>query len=141
MGIVFNIPILENENIALLPIIKTDSTYMIKNNNGVIISKLNYYDYNIKNFDWILIANLETNPKYRGNGLATKLINELYKDITTTTHKGLYLFVKDNNTTAIKLYTKLKFEVIKKYTLKDGEYIIMAKGNANKSQFLKMNFS
>lgn len=128
-------------HISNMPINKTRNSYMIKDNKGLIISKLNYYEYKIKNFDWILIANLYTKPEYRGNGLATKLINELYNDITKNTNKGLYLFVKSDNRVAIELYTKLNFKKIRNYTLKDGEYIIMAKGNANVSQLNKMNFS
>lgn len=138
---IFNIPIIESVNINSLKIIKDSSSYIIKNNNGDIISKLNYYDYNIKNFDWILVANLETLPKYRGLGLATKLINELYKDITKTTNKGIYLFVRVNNINAINLYNKLGFKVIKNYKLNDEEYIIMAKGNADTSQFNKITFA
>lgn len=122
-------------------IIKNKDSYTIKNANNEIISKLNYYDYKIKNFDWVLLANLETKPEYRGNGLATKLINALYNDITKNTNKGIYLFVRTNNKTAISLYNKLNFKVVKKYTLKDGEYIIMAKGTADISQFNNMNFS
>lgn len=129
------------DDVTNKPIIKTKNTYMIKNDKGTIISKLSYYEYKVKNFDWILMANLGTNPEYRGRGLATKLINELYSDITKNTNKGLYLFVKSDNRTAIRLYTKLNFKKVKNYTLKDGEYIIMAKGNADMSQFDKMNFS
>ena len=129
------------DDVTNKPIIKTKNTYMIKNDKGTIISKLNYYEYKVKNFDWILMADLDTKPDYRGKGLATKLINELYNDITKNTNKGLYMFVKSDNRTAIRLYTKLNFKKVKNYTLEDGEYIIMAKGNADMSQFDKMNFS
>ena len=138
---IFNIPIAESVNASSLKIIKDPSSYIIKNNNGTTISKLNYYDYNIKNFDWILVANLETLPKYRGKGLATRLINELYKDITKTTNKGIYLFVRVNNINAISLYNKLGFKTIKNYKLSGKEYIIMAKGNADTSQFNKFTFA
>ena len=129
------------DDVTNKPIIKTKNTYMIKNDKGTIISKLKYYEYKVKNFDWILMADLDTKPDYRGKGLATKLINELYNDITKNTNKGLYMFVKSDNRTAIRLYTKLNFKKVKNYTLEDGEYIIMAKGNADMSQFDKMNFS
>ena len=119
---------------------KTKDSYMIKDKNGKIVSKLNYYDYKLKNFDWVLIANLDTKPAHRGKGLATSLINELYKDISNESKKGLYLSVKPNNRNAIRLYTKLKFKKVKTYTSKGTEYIIMAKGNADKNQFDKMNF-
>lgn len=136
-----NISIHETKSNINPSIIKNKDSYTIKNANNEIISKLNYYDYKIKNFDWVLLANLETEPEYRGNGLATKLINALYNDITKNTNKGIYLFVRTNNKTAISLYNKLNFKVVKKYTLKDGEYIIMAKGTADISQFNNMNFS
>ncbi len=119
---------------------KTDHSYEFQNKNGSVVSKLNYYDYKIDNFDWILIANVHTKPDYRRKGLAEKLINELYSDISKL-NKGVYLFVKPDNQNAINLYRKLKFHTIKRYTLKDGEYIIMAKGNANKSQFNEMKFA
>lgn len=129
-------------SVDTLPIIKTNHSYMIKDNNGAIISKLNYHEFNIKNFDWVLISDLETKPKYRGKGLATKLINSLYNDVTKSTNKGIYLAVSPTNNNAISLYTKLNFKIIKEFISKDGErYIIMAKGNADASQFDTMNFS
>lgn len=129
-------------SVDALPIIKTNHSYMIKDNNGAIISKLNYHEFNIKNFDWVLISDLETKPKYRGKGLATKLINSLYNDVTKSTNKGIYLAVSPTNNNAISLYTKLNFKIIKEFISKDGErYIIMAKGNADTSQFDTMNFS
>lgn len=119
---------------------KTKDQYNIKNNNGDIISKLNFYDYNIKDFDWVLIANVETKSDYRGRGLATKLINRLYADIAKTT-KGIYLFVKHDNKNAISLYKKLNFKTIKNYKLNGVDYIIMAKGNADIDQFKNRKFS
>lgn len=123
-----------------LEIEKTKASYMIKENNNVI-SKLNYYDYKIKKFDWILIANLETNNSCRRKGLASKLIDELYNDIPR--NKGLYLFVRINNYKAINLYHMLGFKDIKKYHLSDGDYLIMAKSkdNSDITQFEKMNFN
>lgn len=122
-------------------VIKINNSYIIKDNKGDIISKLNYHEFNIKNFDWILLSDLETKPKYRGKGLATKLINSLCDDIFKNTNKGIYLFVRTDNHNAISLYTKLNFKAVKNYILKDGEYIIMAKGKADTSQLDKMKFS
>lgn len=119
---------------------KTSRSYMFQNKNGSIVSKLNYNDYKIANFDWILVSNVETKPSYRRKGLAGRLINELYSDISKL-NKGIYLFVRPNNNDAISLYKKLGFRTIKRYTLKDGEYIIMAKGNADMNQFKEMKFS
>jgi predicted GNAT family acetyltransferase len=119
-------------------IIKTKERYEIKDNEDSIVAKLNYYDYKLKKFDWILVANVQTSKKYRRQGFASTLLKELYKDIPKD--KGLYLFVKKNNYKAINLYKKLGFKHIRDYRLKDGEYLIMAKGNALISQFDKMNF-
>ena len=120
----FNI-YLESNN--TFQVIKIDNSYIIKNNKDNIVSKLNYHEFNIKNFDWILLSDLETEPKYRGK----------FKN----TDKGVYLFVKTDNYAAINLYNKLGFKAIKQYPLKDGNYIIMAKGNADISQLDKMKFS
>lgn len=120
---------------------KTKNKYVIKNDKGDVISKLGYYRYNVKNFDWILIADVETKPEYRGKGLASKLINTLYSDITKEDPgKGLYLFVRTDNDVAIKLYKKLNFKTVKKYKLDDGWYYIMCKGKADISQFDNMKF-
>lgn len=105
------------------------------------MSKLNYYDYKIKNFDWVLMANLDTKPEYQRKGLATKLLNELYEDVSKNTGKGVYLFVKKDNSNAIQLYNNLDFKKVKDYKLKSGDYLIMAKGKADRSQIMRMNFS
>lgn len=132
----------ESNQIDDLVMYKTKDCYSFKNKKGVIVSKLNYYDYKIENFDWILLANIETKPAYRGKGLATKLIDEICTDINKKyKNKGVYLFVRDNNDTAIRLYTKLKFKRVKNYKLEDGNYIIMAKGPADINQLHTMNFS
>lgn len=116
--------------------------YIIRDNNGKIISELKYYDYNIKNFDWVLLSDVKTDKMYRGKGLATKLINKMYSDINKPNpKKGVYLFVKENNINAISLYKKLGFKFIKEYTLKDGNYLIMAKGNGDIKQIENMKFS
>lgn len=120
---------------------KTNNSYMFMDKKETV-SKLKYYDYGIKDFDWVLICDIDTKSDYRNMGLASKLIDEVYKDITKDNpNKGIYLFVRIDNYTAIKLYKKLKFKTIKKYTLKDGDYFIMAKGNADVSQFNNMNFA
>lgn len=134
--------LLEQNDLTLtshLPITKNDKSYIIMNKKGSIISKLDYYDYKIENFDWVLLANIQTNKKYRGQGLATRIINKACNDILKP-NKGVYLFVRDTNDNAISLYKKLGFKLVKKYTLQDGEYLIMAKGNADKNQFNDMNF-
>ena len=123
-----------------IKLIKTKDSYMIKNSNGNIMSKLNYYDYNINNFDWILVANLDTYPKYRKQGLATKLLNTVYKDMSKQ-NKGIYLSVAVNNTRAIRLYKELGFKFIKTYESDNSKYIIMAKGDTDINQLYDMNFA
>ena len=119
---------------------KTKESYVIKSKNGTIISKLNYYNYQIEKFDWILIANLETSKEYRRKGFASTILNELYNDIPR--NKGLYLFVRINNYKAINLYHMLGFKDIKKYHLSDGDYLIMAKGKGSSiTQFDNMIFT
>lgn len=121
---------------------KTKDTYMIKNEKGQVISKIKYFDYKMKNFNWVLITDVDTNPSYRKQGLASRLLNEVYKDVRKESNntKGIYVFVKQDNTNAINLYKKLKFSIIKEYKLSDGDYFIMAKGSADKRQFDNMNF-
>lgn len=121
---------------------KTKDTYMMKNEKGQVISKIKYFDYKMKDFNWVLIADVETNPSYRKMGLASKLLNEVYKDVKeeSDNKKGIYVFVRQNNKNAIALYKKLRFSTIKEYKLSDGDYFIMAKGSADKNQFNNMNF-
>lgn len=128
-------------NINDLSLKKDDNSYMFKDKNGIIASKLKYYDYNIKNFDWVLIADVVTKPYYRRMGLASKLLKEVYADITKNSNKGVYLFVKYDNHAAISLYKKLGFRIIKYYGSGDKKYIIMGKGNADIGQFKDMNFA
>lgn len=115
-------------------------SYNIKDENQNIISEIKLYDYSSPGFNWVLMADVDTDQKHRGKGLATSLINKAYSDIKKE-GKGLYLFVRDNNETAIKLYEKLNFDYIKDYKLDDGNYLIMAKGDQDKDSFHKMKFS
>lgn len=117
---------------------KTKDQYYIKNNNKIIAS-INFYDYEIDNFDWILVANVETDTMYRNRGFATLLISTLYNDIKYK--KGLYLFVKPNNINAINLYKKMGFELLKRYKIKNEIYNIMIKGDVDKNQFDNMVFN
>lgn len=114
--------------------------YLIKDSSGEIQSELKIYDFGLKDFDWNLMANVKTHYKYRRKGLATKLINKAYNDVKKK-GKGLYLFVRKENRDAIKLYEKLNFNNIKTYSLKDGDYYIMAKGDSDMQQLKIMNFS
>ena len=124
---------------------KTSKTYSIKDEKGKVMSSLDYYDYSKKNFNWILIADVETKEKYRGMGFASKLVNELYKDITQKSpDKGIYLLVRSDNTGAIKFYKKTGFSFIKKYKITNGDnqgiYDVMCRGKGDKQQLVDMNF-
>lgn len=59
--------------------------------------------------DVIDIINVFTNPEYRRNGVATKLLNEMIKN---EKYSRIMLEVNENNNEAIKLYRKLGFEEI-----------------------------
>lgn len=121
---------------------KYDNTILFSNKDGMTVSSLKIHDYSRDNFDWILITDVETHPVYRGQGLATKLMNIAYSDITKRyPNKGVYLFVRIDNKPAIGLYKKLGYETIREYKMKKGKYFIMCKGNADTSQFDKMKFS
>lgn len=115
--------------------------YFITNETGDVISSLMRYDYNMAEFKWDLLADIDTAPKYRGMGLATKLITNAYQDAISSRKDGVYLFVRDTNNNAISLYKKLGFRKIKPYNLHGEKYIIMVKGHGNMSCFDTMNFS
>lgn len=126
-------------------LIKTSNSYYFKNSDGMIVSKLKYHDYSngkIKNFNWVLISDVDTNQDFRRKGLASNLINQLYKDITSSnSKKGLYLMVKSDNTNAISVYTKLGFNTLKKQKGSNSSYNIMYKGNGNLDRLSNMNFA
>lgn len=115
--------------------------YFITNEAGDVVSSLMCYDYNMDEFKWDLLADIDTVPEYRGRGLATKLISDAYRDATSTHKDGVYLFVRDTNHNAISLYKKLGFRNVKPYRLYGEKYFIMAKGHGNLSCFDNMNFS
>lgn len=130
------------ESVVDTPINKKKNSYEIKNSNGSVMSKLGYFDYSKKGFDWILIANVETKPEFRGMGLASKLVSEFCKDSQNKfPNKGLYLLVRIDNDPAIYLYKKNGFKTAKKYKMTDGMYLVMYKGNADKQQLINMNYS
>lgn len=55
--------------------------------------------------------------------------------------KKVYIFVKKNNKRAMCLYYKMGFKKLKLYMLKNSNYLIMIKGNADIGQFNDMQFS
>ena len=122
-------------------IFKIKDGFVIKNEKGEVVSSVKYYEFDdIDNFDWILICDMETVPEYRGRGYATRLLNKVYSEAISR-NKGVYLLVKEDNENAINLYKKLGFEKIKNQDIDKKRHIVMCKGNKDKQQLLKMNFS
>lgn len=119
--------------------------YVMKNDEDTTVSKLDCFVYDTINqmkFDWILMVNVKTISKYRRKGLSTKLIKQMCSDMKRYyPSKGIYLFVKEDNEGAKRLYQKLNFRLLKKYRLRDGMYNIMVKGRKDTSQLDNMNFS
>ena len=52
---------------------KTSFKYSINDESGEWITKVNFYDYKLKNFDWILIANLDTKKNIKNKALQQNL--------------------------------------------------------------------
>ena len=119
---------------------KRKNTYIYRSSDNTIASKAQYFDYKIPSFDWVLIANVDTKKKYRRNGLAERLINQIYDDISNI-KKGVYVFVNIDNDSAIKLYKKCNFKILKKYKINNEIYFIMYRGNDEKiNQFNNISF-
>lgn len=121
--------------------VKTKDSYAIKDKNGRTLSKINYYNYDdIENFDWTLIANVETREDQRRKGYARKLLDIAYKDAVKN-GKGIYVMVKKDNLSAIYTYSNSDFSLIKPYKIGDTDYFLMAKGEKGKQKQLRnMNF-
>lgn len=92
-----------------LPKRNTGYKYSIKDNHGTTASQVICYDYNIDGFDWILMADVETNPAHRGKGLATDLINKAYKDASKKIKGCIYL---------LRIVTKMRSIFIRNLILK-----------------------
>jgi len=108
------------------------SKYIIRDSNGEIASSGSRYEWNLDNFQWDLIADLDTNAIHRGKGFATAIIKQMEKD-SRNNGNGLYLLVADSNDNAIRLYDKLGFETVKTQTIDNKHYYVMGKGS-NKDQ-------
>lgn len=120
---------------------KSSHQYQIRDKKGRVLSKLSYWDYNIDGFDWVLVADVDTRPSHQGKGLGTKLMQEVYSDVTRKEpDKGIYVFARQDNNRAIGFYKNLGYKTVKPYSLDDGEYYIMAKGKADTRQFDEIDF-
>lgn len=133
---------LNKNNVPNFPITKSKNKYLIKDENGKKIAELGYYDYSKKDFNWILFADIETDKLHRNEGLGSKLLSRAYSDvIKDNPNNGVYLMVRPDNKVAISFYKKNGFEFVKSVKLKDGNYDLMCKGNADKNQLINMNYS
>lgn len=108
--------------------------------NSKVIARASAYDYRSDNFDWILIADVETDPDYRHQGLASSLVDEIYKNYCVGKPIGAYLVVRVNNYPAIQMYKKLGFHIVKVCEIDKEKYYVYAKGAADKNQLKKMEF-
>lgn len=130
----------KNTNYA---VIKGDNAYkLFDNDTKSLICSMSYYIYDdIKNFDWINLADIITEPEYRGQGYASKLLPILISDLNKRyPDMGLYLLVAEDNLPAIKLYTNNGFKTLRIYRLKKTKYIDMYRGEADTSQLMNTKF-
>lgn len=132
---------LATEESNQFPITKSKNKYFIRDDNGKKIAELGYYDYSKKDFNWILFTDIETDKHYRNEGLGSKLLNRAYSDVIKDNPKnGVYLMVRPDNKVAISFYKKNGFEFVKSVKIKDEDYDLMCKGNADKKQLLNTNY-
>ena len=125
-------------------VIKGDNAYkLFDNERKTLICSMSYYIYDdIKNFDWINLADIITEPEYRGQGYASKLLPILISDLNKRyPDMGLYLLVAVDNLPAIKLYTNNGFKSLRTYKLRNRNYYVMYRGDVDISQLMNTKFS
>lgn len=112
--------------------------------NGKLASQASYYIYpDVKNFDWINLADIDTKEEYRRRGYAQAILQRMLSDLDKDyPSMGQYLLVKCDNIPAIRLYQKFNFKEIRVVTNKKtgDRYSVMCRGNADKDQLLNVNF-
>lgn len=116
------------------------TTYKIKNRIRTV-SKIERYDFEMKNFDYSLLADAKTRILHRRKGLMSSPVNAAYEDvIENTKNKGVYLLVLMWEYKNIVLYESLGFEFIKYCSVSGNPYVLLAKGYIDKSQLCAVNF-
>lgn len=99
--------------------LKGDSYAVVEEVNGEIIGYASYYIH----IDEGDINNVAVTENYRKQGVGKSLVNALLQDAKTRGLNKLFLEVRENNITAIKLYESFNFKQIsvrKKY-YNDGQ--------------------
>lgn len=99
----------------------------------------------VDDFDWILLADITTFKKYQRKGYALALLTKMLEDLKKKyPKKGYYPLVMSNNIPAIRLYQKLGFRSIRELyntaTKERTQYTVMAKGQSNIDQLMKVQF-
>jgi ribosomal protein S18 acetylase RimI-like enzyme len=101
----------------------SDSNYVVEDEKtgqlvGSLLSRIvDYKDpvhayYKYENAEIFTITGLGVLPEWRGKGLASKLLNQLFCDFNGRIER-IILYVKVSNTGAIKLYEKFGFHIAK----------------------------
>lgn len=80
--------------------------------------------YKIRNIDAYVFA-VRTFEEFRGRGYAGEMISLLAEHLKRNGHEEMYLTVKKDNSSAIKVYDRLGFKLIgKKFFVRVGKYNI-----------------
>lgn len=112
--------------------------------NGEIVSQASYYIYpDVKDFNWINLADIDTKKEYRRRGYAQAILQRMLLDLDKAyPSMGQYLLVKCDNIPAIRLYQKFNFEEIRVVMNKKtgNRYSVMCRGNSDRDQLLHVDF-
>lgn len=120
----------------------TSYTKFVIFSGGIIAASARLYDYHTKDFDWVLISNVDTLKPFRKMGYGTRIMTQAYKYVQEIFEGkvGVYLLVKEDNVDDIAFYRKLDYKTVKTYKIDKIGYYVMAKGNADINQLKKANF-
>lgn len=120
----------------------TSYTKFVIFSGGIIVASARLYDYHTKDFDWVLISNVDTLKPFRKKGYGTRIMTQAYEYVQKEFDRkvGVYLLVKEDNVDAIAFYKKLDYKTVKTCKIGKTDYYVMAKGNADINQLKKANF-
>lgn len=120
----------------------TSYTKFVIFSGGIIVASARLYDYHTKDFDWVLISNVDTLKPFRKKGYGTRIMTQAYEYVQEEFDRkvGVYLLVKKDNVDAIAFYRKLDYKTVKTCKIDKTDYYVMAKGNADINQLKKVDF-